>query len=79
MVEKLKVQRNGGCTAGAGAAGAGAAGAGAAGATGAAGIVKKNDPEYVQQLVALLNLSRHVHQWSFGQDVPLGRALWVRL
>ena len=40
-------------------------------------MVKKNDPDYVKQLLSLLRLSTLVQHRSFNDDVQMGRALWV--
>jgi hypothetical protein len=42
-------------------------------------VVKKNDPDYVKQLLSLLRLSSMVQHRSFSDDIQMGRALWVRV
>ncbi len=42
-------------------------------------MVKKNDPDYVKQLLSLLRLSSMVQHRSFSDDIQMGRALWVRV
>ncbi len=42
-------------------------------------MVKKNDPDYVRQLLSLLRLSSMVQHRSFSDDIQMGRALWVRV
>ncbi len=42
-------------------------------------MVKKNDPDYVKQLLSLLRLGSMVQHRSFSDDIQMGRALWVRV
>ncbi len=45
---------------------------------GTPGKVNCNDPVYVEQLVKLLAQGKTQLRFAFGEDIDMGRALWVR-